>query len=311
MSDADPFFSALTAALAAAQSELPGLHAWCATRRRLDSCQALLLGRPGNRLETYQDRTVAETTYTLQLYARQDSPAAMGTSSATVDPLRPLPAQIAATLAAARLAKNPVWELPAPPATPYPEVRTADPAILADPGAEQARLLVLLRREAAALDGVQVNSAEAYVSRRSLRAQWSTGIAVEKQASEVYVEVATEPRPGPNRQEVNPFIEAVGVDGLELPEFFRRVAEETRALGRTELPRTTEQAVVLIDAEAIANLLHELTGQLRAEAEYEKRPCLLPGMEVASGPGAAGRRPPEPGAGSVAASHGAEHGVHR
>lgn len=284
----DPFLSPLMLALASARAELPGLHAWCATRRTLDSRQTLLLGRPGNGLTAYQDRTVAETTYTLQLYARQENPAVMGTSVATVDPLRPLPAQIAAALAAARLARNPAWELPPPPGTPYPEVRTADPAILADPGAEQARLLALLRREAAALAGVRLNSAEAYVNRRSLRAHWSTGIAVEKQASDVYVEIAAEPLPGPNRQEVNPFIEAVGVDGLELPEFFRRVAEETRALGRTELPRTTEQAVVLIDAEAIATLLHELTGQFRAEVEYEKRPCLLPGAEVASGPVAAG-----------------------
>jgi len=287
MSNTDSFFSSLTTALTAAQTELPGLHAWCATRRTLESRQTLLLGRPGNDLAAYQDRTVSETTYTLQVYARQDNPAVMGTSVATVDPLRPLPAQIAATLAAARLARNPVWELPTPPGIPYPEVRTADPAILADPGTEQARLLALLRREAAALDGVRMNSAEAYVNRRSLQARWSTGIAVEKQSSDVYVEIAAEPLPGPNRQEVNPFIEAVGVDGLDLPGFFQRVAEETRALGRTELPQTTEHAVVLIDAEAIATLLHELTGQFRAEAEYEKRPCLLPGAEVASGPVAA------------------------
>ena len=141
MSDLDSFLATLTGTLAAAQTELPGLHAWCVTRRTLASRQTLLLGQPGNDLAAYQDRTVAETTYTWQVYARQDHPAVMGTSVATVDPLRPLPAQLAATLAAARLGRNPVWELPPPPGIAYPEVLTADPAILADPGAEQARLL--------------------------------------------------------------------------------------------------------------------------------------------------------------------------
>lgn len=287
MSD-DRFFAGLTAALAAARAATPGLHAWCALRRTLDSCQALLQGRDGNALDCYQDRTVSETTYSMQVYALQEDGASMGMSTATVDPRRPLPAQIAAALAAARLARNPPWPLPAPPAVPYPEVCTADPAIVADPAGEQARLLALLRREAAALEGVRMNSAEAYVNRRSLAARWSTGIAVAKSVSDVYVEVAVEPLPGPNRQEVNPFIEAVGVDGLELPVFLRRVAEEARALGKTELPRTTEQAVVLVDAEAVTGLLHELSGQFRAECEYEKRPCLLPGAEAASGPVAPG-----------------------
>ncbi len=261
-----------------------GLFGWTLTTETAASHQALMIGGEGNALTVFQARQVADDRATLRVFTRQGAPVRQGVAVVTLDPMADLTAQIAAACAASRGVDNPPWELPSAPPAGYPAVTTSDPAVAADPGAEHARLIAGARREAARLGVVHINSAEAYVNFRRQRLESSTGISTGRALSEVYFELAAERLPGPNVQEVSPLVEATHVDGLDLPAFFDRVAEEAGALTGSELPPTSRQATIVIGPEAITALLYELRGQLQADAEYERGPHLLPGDSVADGP---------------------------
>ncbi len=274
----------IKSALAAlAEQSGSGLFGWTLTTETAVSHQALMIGKDGNALTVFQSRQVADDCATLRVFTRHGTPVRQGVAVVTLDPMADPSAQIAVACDASRGVDNPPWNLPAPPLSDYPGVTTADQAVADNPSGEHARLIAVASRESARLKGVQINSAEAYVSFRRLRFESSTGIVAQRAVSEVYFELAAERLPGPNVQEVSPLVEATSVDGLDLPEYFERVAEEACALTGAELPPTSRNATIVIGPEAITALLHELRGQLQADAEYERGPHLIPGDSVADG----------------------------
>jgi predicted Zn-dependent protease len=275
----------LAARLRALQARECGFTGWELVALEKTGEQRLVDGAAGNRLTLMQSRhAVREYTVTVQVYVRHGSPEVMGTSGATLDPLGDPDAQFRACLAAARASGNPPWELPAPAGEPIGHPLECDPALLEDlPGATDA-LLSSVEKSAAGLEGVRINAAELYADVSKRTQLLSTGIRVERNLSEIYFECAMEPaRAETNTQEVHNVVRGVHQSSLDLPAFMNECAEETRALGCVEVPRSDPRAVVLVRAEALNQILHALLGQLDLSAEYHKRPHLKEGEAVHAG----------------------------
>lgn len=265
---------------------LPRLYGWSLTIALRRSDQRLLPAEADNALSVGTLReNISEKTVSLTLYVRQGDPESMGLASLTIDSLRPLRDQLEEGLVAAATNNNPPWVLPGPPAEDFPHVRTVDDRLLENPAAVTEELAREADRVARELEGVKVNCAELFVNTNLRLTLTSTGLRLPRAGSDLYFEVAMEKLPLPNTQEVHNYRKSLDADGLDLPNFLRETAAETRALDEVEMPFTTENAVVLLYAPEINRILHGLLDQCEAAREYNRLPHLAVGENVAGDEG--------------------------
>lgn len=279
----DPLLEKIRSGFHQLQQNAPQLYGWKIMLEYSQSLQSLLLGDANSGFRVYQEREVNDLSYRIEVYARYGNPQKMGVSSRTIDPLSPLSSQIASAFQNAQLVENPVWNLASPSNTPYPQIETADPAIVKDIITEHHKLLTSACAKAQTVNGVKINSGELYTNLHTEYFETSTGIQGEQQSTDVYFEIALEKLPIPNDQEVLKYKKAISVEEANLGAFIQETVEETLSIEKAQMPETESDVVVLVDGHTISDFFHTLVSQLNAENEYRKSPHFLPGDCVHNG----------------------------
>lgn len=272
-----------------AMSENASVRGWQVTESEARSLQGLYLA-DATGLSCYQRRHVEDQSVSLLVYVASED-GSLGQGQREIDPMIAVAPQVESAIRSAGLIRNPFFELPRPPAVPYPEVVTSDESIERDMEGAMLQIEERAGQIVRDLHGVNVNSAEIYVNARRSLTTTSTGIVMDRRETDLYFEAAMEKTAGnaisveANTQEVHRDLRAVTCEGLlaELPAFVQQMREETLALGGTILPPTTEKAMLLVDAGAFSDLVRAVLDQMDAATEYNRLPHLLPGAEIARG----------------------------
>ena len=280
----DPLYRDLIDRLEELRAEEVSFTAWSATIRRSRSLQSLLIGEARSGFVPYQERSVEDISYLVQLYVSHGSPVVMGTASLILDPLKPFREQIREGLQNAAMVSNPPWELPGVPEEPYPEVLTADPEIFEHPREAAERFLERACQGALSFSDVRFNSAEFYLNHREEHRETSTGLNLPDLRTDFYFEAACEKLPGPNTQEVHRYRKGVRLSELDPVEMLSDMRQEALSSGKTELPATGKNVCLMVDADVISDWLNALVEQLHGSAEYNGGPFLAPGAPVYEGP---------------------------
>ncbi|OFZ51358.1 MAG: hypothetical protein A2381_17740 [Bdellovibrionales bacterium RIFOXYB1_FULL_37_110] len=258
-------------------------HGWKILLSDVRSIQSLMLGDEKLGLVGYQEREVFDHAYSIEIFTRHGNPVMMGNSTCNIDPLSPLNDQILKTLNNALTVNNQLWDLPKIENEKVKDIITYDPALKNNMAAAHQKLIQEASFKVKSLQGVKVNSAELYTNNRSTYFETSTGLIGEQDRTDVYFEIAMEKLPLPNTQEVHLIKSAIGIEDMNISRFIDEALEQTLSLNDAILPRTQENAVVLINTEAIARLLDGLLIQMNAYREYYKTPHMLPGQKVFKG----------------------------
>ena len=258
-------------------------YGWKVSVSESRSLQSLMLGDPYHGLASYQEREVHDRAYEIEVFTRSGAPMMMGNSTYNIDPLAPLEEQIQKTLDNALQVTNRPWNLPTPENDSSGPVLTSDPQIKADLKAAHTNLLDQARASVRKIDVVKVNSAELYTNLSSTYFETSTGLKGEQDHTDLYFEIALEKLPLPNTQEVLKMKTAISIEEANLPAFIDEIVTETLSIDRTALPKTQNNAVIMIDGKTISDLLKNLLTQVNASNEYNKNPFLLPGQKVFEG----------------------------
>ena len=258
-------------------------YAWRVIIRNKRSLQSLLLGVENLGLEDYQSRDVQDHSYRIEVYTRHGSPMVMGNASFLIDPLLGIEEQVEKTFQNSLMVSNKIWNLPTAVNAEYEEVLTTDPLIKSNINAAHSRLFEEASDKVSSLSKVNVNSAELFTNLQHTYFEMSTGLKGQKESSDIYFEIALEKLPLPNTQEVLKYKTAISIEDAHLSQFIDEVVEETLSITDTELPKTSSDAIILVDDEAILDLMQELTSQLDAKREYNKAPFLAPGDQVLKG----------------------------
>jgi predicted Zn-dependent protease len=247
---------------------------WQLTSVSRESVERLYQGDVEDILRPHQIRNVDEKSYALEVLTPSDQDGMIGQARMDLDVTSPIEEQLDLVLEMAQNNLNKAWRPVEAPTEPYPEVATADPKILDCPET------VLLNLEDKALKAIQdlanvkVTTAELYVRKAHVERLSSTGVTTQKDLSDIYFEIAMEQTPDHKNQEVNSVVTSVSSTDLDLKVFIEKIAEETLSLGQTQEPKTTESAVILVDAEAISSFLLAIKAQLNCADEYYQFPHL-------------------------------------
>ncbi len=251
-------------------------YAWRIDRTDSVALQSLLLGKKDAEFEEYQARKVFDQSYEVTLYSRQDEDGeqTMGNATCTIDPLADLEQQLEKTFQHSLLVNNKAWDLPNRVNEAYEAVVTSDPLIKENTEQAHQGLLATVNETAKTLTTVTVNSGELFTRFSRHFFQTSFGLTGTKESSRIYFEIALEKRTLPNTQEVLKHKKSINVAEAKLDQFIHETVDEVLSIRESILPTTSNNATILIDAEAIAQLLSPLMGQLDADNEYSKRPFI-------------------------------------
>jgi len=270
----------IRAALDARLAGDPNAIGWRIAERVDASAQRLYRDDEGT-LIPHQTRTVRDRTLRLTIWVRVGE--RMGAGDLALDLFHPLADQIAQCIAIAASSDNHPWTLPEPPDQPYPEVETADSGILEDPSMAADRLEARLNAAIDREQGVRFNSAELYVSGSTRRQVTHTGIDFVHTATEIVTDLAVEPLPGPNLQEVHDGLEGVGERDIDIETFVAAAANEARLLGDTQEPKSSEDVPILIGTHALAQLFTALAACLSAQRAFLRLGSLGVGESLHTG----------------------------
>lgn len=279
----DPNLANIVQAVSEFENKNSRVSGWTINGKASYACQSLLLGGKSNTLKVYQDRDVDELSYKVTLYVSSEDQNEVGTSSATISLGRELTGQLEQIKANANLAMNPAYPLTQKPHTPYPDVESYCPLIVADMSLAHQKLIARTQQHSASLQNVQINSAELYTNVHYHLLKTSQGIEAQKITTDLYFEVAMELLPGPNLQEVLKYWHFVGVSDADVEAKLDSVAQETQLTNEAFIPPARKSATVLVDSYAISKIAAAMATQLNGSAEYSQGPHLKPSDILPSG----------------------------
>src|SRR3989339_1081108 len=258
-------------------------YGWRISQIDSRSIQDLFLCNNKLQLHSYQNRDVQEKIYNIDVYTRSQNPVVMGNSSYILDPNISFEDQINRAISNALQATNKPWDLPQPETEKSKQVITFDPQIKENINAAHQKLIGQASTKVATIKEVKVNSAELYTKMQTTFFETSTGIIGEEEQSDIYFEIALEKLPLPNTQEVLQSKTAIGIEDADLPGFIDEVVSETLYLDKAALPKTNNNATVMINAKYIAKIVNTLISQIHASNEYNKTPFLPVGSKIYNG----------------------------
>ncbi|MBT4792188.1 MAG: hypothetical protein HON90_11500 [Halobacteriovoraceae bacterium] len=280
----DPMLPKLKEALKKVQTKNSDqFYAWKIIIEDKKSLQTLMVGKELSPFEKYQNRDVQDHSYNIEIFSRHSEPQVMGNAIFTIDPLGDLNAQVEKTFSNSLMVSNKAWDLAKKSNGEYEAVLTNDPVIAESITNAHEKLLLEIDDKVKTLDKVKVNSGELFTNLKTTYFEMSTGLAGTKENSDIYFEIALEKLPLPNTQEVLKYKNAISIEDANLSRFINEVVEETLSIKETQLPKTNDNAVIMIDGEAIADLMKELVTQFCASKEYEKSPFMTGGDSVFKG----------------------------
>jgi predicted Zn-dependent protease len=289
----DTFYTEILNWLESQGGEITELYGWSVSISRKISEQRLMYSDESNGLHPNTIRhDISDTSYSVSVFTRQGDPVVMGRADSKLDPSLPLESQLPALIENALVVANEPWDLVTPAGSGEPiDVKTTDPLLVDDQSAAIDDLVLRADSACRSLEKVSVNYAELFTHVQHSFKTTSTGITIPSSSSGIYFEIAMEKLPLPNTQEVHNHTSSLTIEGLDIENFIEETAEEVRSLGEIVMPDTDENAVLLVNAEVITDILHCLTGQVDASREYIRQPHLAVGDSVFSGEAASDADP--------------------
>ncbi|MDZ8118885.1 metallopeptidase TldD-related protein [Pontiella agarivorans] len=278
------FINNVTAALNAAV-EAGTLTGWSLNATESRSLQRLYSSPDAATLHSHQSRRVEGEDYKLSVYTPSETEGLVGTAMIDLVSYLPVAKQIDEAVKLAACSQNRTWDLAKPPAEEPQAVETCDPDIRDHPEKVASKIEEQFTAAFAETDGCALNSAELFVN-YSISAQTnSEGLAYETELSELYLEAAMEKAGQENDKEVHEHTTSVTVNDLDVETFIRECALQVATLGDSAEPETQDGAIILIEKDALSQMLEALLGQLNVLNEYLKLPFLNLGDTFGGGNG--------------------------
>ncbi len=274
--------SAITQALSTFSSATSNMHGWVLRATASEGRQSLMMSKRDNQINVYQDRTVAEESFQVELYVPSADGTQMGTAKGSLDPVANIENQLVTLHQNAQLALNTYFELPDKPDAPYADVQAADPDIVADIDGAHQKLIERVQHHCSTLTGAIVNSAELFINKHSKYMVSSKGIETEQETTDLYFEVAMEKAPGPNDQEVLKYWNFIGLKDADIETKLDSVVRETLLTEKATVPPMRDSAVILVESYAISKIIAALLAQANGSAEYAKGPHFKAGQSICS-----------------------------
>ena len=261
------------------------LTGWSLKATTSRSLQRLYSSPDGALLSCHQSRKVDGTAYKLSVYSPTDSAERVGTALIDLTTYQPVDRQLAAAVDLSKCSHNKAWKLAGPAATAPDAVETCDPEIRDHPATVVQSIENQFTTAFAETAGCHLNSAELFVNYHVSRQINSEGLAYETELSELYLEAAMEKAGQENDKEVHEHTTSVTLNDLNVKGFLEACALQVSVLGDSQEPETTDRATILIDKEALSQMLDALLEQLNCTNEYLKLPFLQPGDRFGGGSG--------------------------
>lgn len=267
------FIDNVTTALKA-EVESGTLTGWSLEATESRSLQRLYASPDGTNLNCHQSRRVEGDAYKLSVFIPAAEEGMVGTAMVDLAPYRSIDGQIEAAVDLAGCGLNKAWRLAQPPATEPAPVETCDPDVRENPEGVAATIESQFTSAFAATQGCRLNSAELFINHHFTRRLNSEGLDYETELSELYLEAAMEKAGQENDKEVHEHTTSVTVDDLDVKGFVEKCALQVATLGDSAEPETVDGATILIDKEALSQMLDALLQQLNCANEYLKLPFL-------------------------------------
>ncbi len=261
------------------------LTGWSLKATESRSLQRLYSSPDGADLACHQSRKVNGEAYKLSVYTPSQTDGMVGTALIDLVTYQPIEQQLANTLELAKGSHNKAWKLAALPADIPAAVGTCDPSIRDNPEASAEDIEIEFTDAFGATEGCHLNSAELFLNYHVCQHINSEGLSYETELSELYLEAAMEKAGQENDKEVHEHTTSVTAADLNVKGFINDCALQVATLGDSEEPETTDNATILIDKEALSQMLDAILEQLNCTNEYLKLPYLNTGDVFGGGDG--------------------------
>ncbi|MEE9369095.1 MAG: metallopeptidase TldD-related protein [Pontiella sp.] len=268
-----------------ASVEAGSLQAWSLTTTVSRSLQRLYASPDGESLSCHQSRRVDSESFKLSVYTPSKEEGMVGTAMLDLAPYHPIDQQLKEAITLAGGSQNKAWKLAKAPIVEPPSVETCDPAVRDNPEGVALQIEDQFRTAFATTAGCRINSAELFVNYITTSVINSEGLSYETELSELYLETAMEKAGQDNDKEVHEHATSVTVDDLNVAGFIADCALQVSVLGESEEPETTDNASILIDKEALSQMLDAVLEQLNCVNEYLKLPFMNTGDRLGGGYG--------------------------
>ncbi len=258
----------------------PQVKSWSILREHVNRRERYFLSDQGA-LAVDQDRdTSSEATFVRLMVTKQD-PSRQGEILKQLDPLRALGPQLDAAILAAAQTDHEAWKLPAPPSSPLPELKTADPRMAEDLEGVMRELTSRLAGAVAKPRKAQFNSAELFLSLHQSEMHLSNGMIHRNRQSRIYAEAAfsgsgtgLDGKPASDEYLTTQW--AVSLDHLDLDRLMDETAFRAENSVRVGKPLSGHYPVV-VDSEVLALLIGAQLSRLSGSAQYNRLPHVKPG----------------------------------
>jgi predicted Zn-dependent protease len=200
----------------------------------------------------------------------------------------PLAEQLAAALAAARQTDQARWALPPAYAAPLPGLLTADPRLQEDMDGCMEQMTARIAAAVQVVRPTRFNSAELFMSLHQRQWHLSNGFSHAATQTRIYVEaaysmtqIAADDSAGgePVSDEYLHTQWAVNMDDIDVPALFDETSERAMRMLQVQAPVAGNYPVI-IHADVLATLFHDLLSQLSAVNAYNQLPYIAPGAEL-------------------------------
>ncbi|QBG48933.1 hypothetical protein EGM51_16555 [Verrucomicrobia bacterium S94] len=261
------------------------LTGWSLNATESRSLQRLYSSPDGATLHCHQSRRVEGEDYKLSVYTPSEKEGLVGTSMIDLVTYLPVTEQIDNAVSLAACSQNKKWTLAKPPAEEPARVETCDPNVRDHPEEVAAEIEKKFSSAFAETEGCALNSAELFVNYSISARTNSEGLAYETELSELYLEAAMEKAGQENDKEVHEHTTSVTVADLNVKNFINECALQVATLGDSAEPNTQDNATILIEKDALSQMLDALLSQLNCQNEYIKIPFLNIGDTFGGGDG--------------------------
>ena len=261
------------------------LAGWSLNATASRSLQRLYSSPDAASLHCHQSRRVDGDDCKLSVYIPSETEGMTGTSMIDLVSYLPISEQIDEAVSLAKCSQNQAWSLAKPAAEMPTPVETCDPDVRDNPEGVATRLEEQFTAAFAGVEGCALNSAELFINYSISRQINSEGLAYDTELSELYLEAAMEKAGQENDKEVHEHTTSVTVDDLDVKGFIEECALQVATLGDSAEPETQEDATILIDKDALSQMLDAVLSQLNCLNEYIKVPFLDTGDTFGGGDG--------------------------
>lgn len=265
------------------KSESAGWTQWALLEMEEDRQEFYLIQSKTDRVDLDQSREVHNQVYRLRVYINKED-GRQGTAETPLFPKLDLQTQLNELEKKAHLGAEKSWQFPKQWETATAQPQKIYPPLVEDLAGCAFQIYKDLEKAVRACDQGEFNSAELFVIKDKKRRTLSTGFSSEEVGSRIYSEVCFS-NTDPSNQLSEEFMVtrwAAHPEQLDFARMCRESAEFAAASLKTQKPKMGEYDVIL-HADVLNTLFHDVFSQLNARQKYYKLPFMEKGAEFIPG----------------------------